>query len=189
MLGLAALARHPVRLVLSILALLVVAWLVVGSLVIVHPSVDKPTAADAIVVLGPPQMNGRLDVAKQLVAQGVASTVVVSVSFDNPKQADAIDYCQHPPTGVRVICFHAEPQSTRGEAEQTRQYVRQYGWHKVIVVTSVYHISRARMIFKRCFNGELLMVSANRDIGIKGWIYSFAYESASFVKAAIQNSC
>ncbi|HEY3090010.1 MAG TPA: hypothetical protein VGJ59_18315 [Jatrophihabitantaceae bacterium] len=53
---------------------LLVAWLVVGYLVIADPTVNHPRHADAVVVLGPPDNNGRVDTALSLIGQHVATT-------------------------------------------------------------------------------------------------------------------
>jgi hypothetical protein len=149
--------------------------------------VDKPSHADAIVVLGPVKQNGRLDVAKQLAADGMAPNMLISVGSTESREVS--DYCQHPPAEMRVECFTPHPDSTRGEAEKIRESVAENGWRKIIVVTSTYHISRARMIVKRCFDGQLLMVPANRGIGLWGWTYSYVYETSAYVKAAFQQGC
>ncbi len=178
--------RRGGRITLACLAVLVVAWLVACYVVVARPSVDHPTRADAIMVLGPPTANGRLQTALSLVDQQVAKNLVISLN--SPKQWQARVVCQHPPAGVTVTCFQPDPATTRGEAEQARRLAQQHGWTNVVVVTSIYHISRARMIFDRCLGG-VQMVAARRGVSLGTWAYQFLYQTAAFVKAAAQPGC
>ena len=166
---------------------LVVTWLVAGYLVFVDPKVSHPTHADAVVVLGSPVNNGRLDAALKLVHDGVSTNLVISLN--SPKQWQARNVCQQPPAGVAVTCFNPSPSTTRGEAEEVHRLVARHGWRNIVVVTSTYHVSRARMIFRRCFDGTLQMVAARRGISLRDWAYQYFYQSAAYVKAALQSGC
>ena len=57
------------------------------------------------------------------------------------------------------------------------------------MVTSTYHVSRARMIIERCFDGRLEVVAARSHISPLGWAYQFAYQTAGYLKAAISRGC
>src|SRR5262249_915134 len=50
----------------------------------------------------------------------------------------------------KVICFKPEPYSTQGEAEEIGRLVKQHHWKRVVVVTSRFHVTRPRMLVKRC---------------------------------------
>jgi hypothetical protein len=176
------------RLAIIALTTLLLLWLVGGYLVFVHPRVDKPVRVDAILVLGPPDSNGRLDEALALARQHIADTLVVSVEPDGTIS----DYpvCAGGDPALTVICFQpSNPPTTRGEARELARLSAQHGWKSVLVVTSSYHVSRARLIIKRCFTGRLLMVAARRGLGLSAWPYHYAYESASYAKAFLQNGC
>jgi hypothetical protein len=162
-------------------------WLIGGYFVIVRPHVNHPVHADAVVVLGPPDVNGRLDAARALLDQHVADTLVISLN--SPKQWRARDLCAQPPAGWDVSCFHADPATTRGEAEQVQRLARQHGWKSIIVVTSTYHVSRARMIFKRCFDGQLSFVAARHGITLWSWVYQSVYQTGAYVKALAKSDC
>jgi len=62
--------------------------------------------------------------------------------------------------GHRAICFRANPFSTRGEAEEIGRLAREHRWTKLDVVTSSFHVFRARILVKRCYRGTLRMVGA-----------------------------
>lgn len=166
---------------------LIVAWLIVGYLVIVDPTVNHPKHADAVIVLGPPDDNGRIDTALQLIHDHVASNLVISVASE--KQRNAKHLCTAAQDGFTVTCFQPNPATTRGEAEHMRALVRQHGWRSVVVVTSTYHVSRARMIFNRCLTGPLYVVAARHNISLLKWAYEYVYQSGAYVKAFTQPGC
>lgn len=166
---------------------LFVAWLVACFVVIVFPTVNHPRHADAVVVLGPPTVNGRLEAGLALIRQHLASDLVVSVGGDDHMLSSPL--CAQPQHGFTVTCFEPHPGTTRGEAEHVRDLARQHGWASVVVVTSTYHVSRARLIFHRCLNGSLAVVAARRDITLRSWAYQFLYQTGAYVKAFLHRSC
>ena len=166
---------------------LVVAWLVACFLVVFDPTVNRATRADAVVVLGPPTEDNRLETGLTLISQGYASNLVISINSPNQRRARAV--CAQPPGGVSVTCFTPDPATTQGEAQQIRRLAAAQHWNAVIVVTSTYHVSRARMIIKRCFDGRLEVVAARSHISPLGWAYQFAYQTGGYLKAAINWGC
>ena len=64
-------------------------------------------------------------------------------------------------SAFRVICFHARPYSTRGEAETVARIAAARHWRSLVVVTSTYHVRRAKMLFERCFRGRVQAVGAH----------------------------
>ena len=59
------------------------------------------------------------------------------------------------------MCFHPQPYSTQGEARWVGREARRRSWTTVVVVTSTYHLRRARMIVERCVDGEVAAVGAD----------------------------
>lgn len=70
-----------------------------------------------------------------------------------------------------------------------RDLARQHGWTSVGVVTSTYHVSRARIIFDRCLDGRLYVVAARHGISVFTWAYQYLYQTGAYVKAALQSDC
>jgi uncharacterized SAM-binding protein YcdF (DUF218 family) len=147
--------------------LLVGLWLVAVAVLFVWPQAsDTPPAhADAVVVLSGGG-NGRLDPALKLVDRGIAPVLAISSPFRQPTWTTAIRLCtgQTPHPGFKVICFQAAPYSTRGEAETVSRLAKRDGWNRLVVVTSAYHVTRARMLFRRCYHGDLWTVGTSSTL-------------------------
>ncbi len=149
------LIRWAVRLVLF--AVLFFAFVAATVHFFVLPHLDKVTRADAVVVLSGGKTD-RLPKGLGLVQQGVAPTLVISDGLAKDyTQANALCRNKQP---FKVICFKPDPYSTRGEAEGVARLAKQHHWRSIVVVTSRYHVFRARILFKRCFKGHLAVVGS-----------------------------
>jgi len=143
-----------VRLLLLALA----AWLAACAFLFLWPRQDSPRRADAVVVLSGDR-DFRLPRALELMEGRVASTLVISDGRD-PKWPQASRLCRSGGGGFRVVCFHPDPYSTTGEAAAVGKLARERGWDSLVVVTSTFHLFRARMLFERCFSGDVGAVGA-----------------------------
>jgi uncharacterized SAM-binding protein YcdF (DUF218 family) len=157
--------RRPVlRRALLVLGLLVVAWVVVCSVLFVWPPAESgaPQRADAVVVLAG-GLNARLDPALALMRRRVAPVLVVSGAFHGHRWPKAERLCSgaYAPLRYRVICSRPRPYSTRGEARMIDRLARAHGWDEVVVVTSTFHVTRAHMLVRRCYDGGLAFVGTH----------------------------
>jgi hypothetical protein len=139
-----------VKKALLVVELLLVAFIGASLYLFVFVPSAKPTHADAIVVLSSDKP--RYDAGVRLYRQRVAPVLALSLpafegfgGYDCPKFA---------------LCFRAKPYSTRGEAQTVARLARAHGWRRIVVVTSRYHVRRARMLFRRCVDAKLQFVSA-----------------------------
>jgi uncharacterized SAM-binding protein YcdF (DUF218 family) len=180
-------SRRWLRRVLVGCLLLLLVWLIGGYFVIVHPVTDRPTRVDAILVLGPPDVDGRVIEALALAQQHDATNLVISVTSD--AQYHAKHACTEGITGLHVTCFQPHPRTTQGEAEEIGRLARAHGWTKIIVVTSTYHVSRARVIVDRCMPGQVFMVAAPGHPSLGQWAYQYLYQTGAFVKAMLNRHC
>ncbi len=158
-----------------------------GVPVYVHPQLDQPRHADAILILSGPY-HDRYPFGFELAEEGFAPHVVVS----NPNGAASprlTQYCATPHPRFTVYCFAPDPPTTKGEARELRRLVSEYGWHTVIVVTFRPHISRARYILEKCFDGALVMVANPTHITGRRWVYEYFYQTAGYVRAVLQPGC
>jgi len=151
------------RQVLSLITLAAVILYGVGVWLFLLQKDDRLPAhgADAVVVLA--GSSKRLPLALSLVQQHVATTLLVS---ENTAQSDPARYllCHGPkPKGYTLICQRADPFSTRGEARMTAALAMKNHWRSVVVVTSRYHLYRARMLFQRCTDAAVIMRGTDAD--------------------------
>jgi uncharacterized SAM-binding protein YcdF (DUF218 family) len=109
-----------------------------------NPDAQEAAKADAIVVLG--GRPNRVPVGLRLWRDGFAPILVV---FNASGEGDD----EH-------LYVRPEPYTTRGEARSTARLAREHGWGSIVLVTSSYHVPRARMLFRRAFDGEVLTVGA-----------------------------
>jgi uncharacterized SAM-binding protein YcdF (DUF218 family) len=109
-----------------------------------HAATLPDMSADAIVVLG--GRPNRLPVGLRLLREGEGRVLIV---FNATGHGDE----EH-------LYVRPDPYTTRGEARAVAKLAREHGWRSIVVVTSTYHVPRARLIFRRAFDGELRMASA-----------------------------
>lgn len=109
---------------------------------------------DAIVALDGDRPR-RLRKAVELAATGVAPTLAVVRA-----EAVAPELFAAASVPFEVLSVVPEPSTTRGEARAVARLARERGWRRILVVTSTYHVPRARLIFRRCLDNELAFVSA-----------------------------
>jgi uncharacterized SAM-binding protein YcdF (DUF218 family) len=149
----------PERIVLALAAVWVVLCLVFFTW---SPwETGAPKKADVVVVLSGGRE--RLPPALALIRRGVAKTLAISSVARTPNWPLGHSICaKHRYAGARVLCFDAVPYSTRGEAETVARLARTHHWSRVVVVTSRFHITRAHLIFRRCYHDRLWFVGVPR---------------------------
>ena len=136
----------------------VLAFLGLSAKLFIWPVQNSPKRADAVVVLSGDKP--RLTKALELMRRGVAPMLVISVGLA-PKWPEANRLCRQGSPRFRVVCFRPDPYSTRGEARRVARMARTRAWKTVVIVTSTYHITRARLIFNRCLDGRVQAVGAD----------------------------
>jgi uncharacterized SAM-binding protein YcdF (DUF218 family) len=116
-----------------------------------------PAHADAVVVLSGGRE--RLPPAMALIRRGVAPVLAISSVGRTRPWALGHRLCRDGRyAGARVLCFDARPFSTQGEARAVERLARERRWSRIVVVTSRFHVTRAHMLFRRCFDGRLWLV-------------------------------
>jgi uncharacterized SAM-binding protein YcdF (DUF218 family) len=148
-----------IRLAFVTMALLVAAYAAGVVWLFFFHHEDKPRAADAMIVLA--GTIERLPEGLRLVRQGYAHVLVVSLTQPVPSPSQLAACNGH--HDYRAICFRADPYSTRGEAREIGRLARIHGWRTINVVTSHYHVVRARVLIARCYHGDLRMVGVRQS--------------------------
>ena len=150
-------------------------------------AVEAVPEADAIVMF----VGGkgeRLTLVRRLVDAGVAADVVIpngmaiegSVGSGSCMSAGTAEvYCPPLPDG-----------DTRSEARLIADLAAEQGWDDLVVVTSTYHVERARLRLQRCFDGTITTVGAEPDIGLVSAFGKAGHELLGHVEArTLQRSC
>lgn len=133
--------------------LLVIALAAFSILPVVSPTTSGPAPADAVIVLSGDH-GERFPIARDLVERGLAGSLVF---VGTPDRAREEELCQSRQR-VEYICLRPQPDSTRAEARAIGELAERRGWRTLVVVTSNYHLARARMLVRRCFDGDVRMM-------------------------------
>lgn len=130
-------------------------------LLLPDPLDDHPT--DAIVV--PTGAAGRIDRGIDLLEHHEAKRMLISGVAPTVRPIDlALEY--HAPRALFACCIDLGRQAvdTRSNAEETARWVRAHGYRSVRLVTSDWHMARARMELGNALDDDVTIV---RD-GVKG---------------------
>jgi len=176
-----------IRRVMVAVFLLLIAAAIGGLPVYVRPQVDPLRHADAIFVLGGVGW-GRYPFGFELGEQGWAPMVVVS-NPNGPRDPWLTQFCATPQPRLNLHCFIPDPRTTKGEGRELGRLAAQYRWRTVIVVTARQHISRARFILERCFDGDLVMVASPTHMSVARWAFEYVYQTAGYLRAALEPGC
>jgi uncharacterized SAM-binding protein YcdF (DUF218 family) len=127
------------------------------------PTGKPPRTASAVVLLAGGNRD-RLSKAMALMHAGIAPKLFIFDGKD-PGWLAANALCGTTQTdlngvGFTVTCPEAKPNTTRGEAEWARAEYRDNHWNRVVVVTSRYHLTRARLDMDRCLGSGFIMSSS-----------------------------
>ena len=178
------------RLIRWLTAVIAVALVAVaaGWSVYVHPQIDQLRHADVVLVLGGFGYE-RYPYGMSLAAAGWAPNLVISNPHDPKDDPWLHDYCGKKHPEFTLYCFKPDPGTTRGEAREFSRMAAEHGWKSAIVVTFRPHISRARFILHKCFNGELIMVASPAPMPRPRWIYESLYQTAGYIRAGLEPTC
>lgn len=178
--------RRFIAIAAIVVGALLAAWVAFSIIVIGHPTLtEHPTAADAIVVLGP--SNKRVPQAVAL-ARGLDVTNLVLSIGDFKVQRETT--CSQ--RDLDVTCFTPNPYNTAGEAAEIGTLAAQHGWTRIIVIAAKAQASRAKYLIGQCFPGEIEMVaSTNPESITRGldWIWTSIYQTAAWAKALVTDPC
>lgn len=174
-------SRAWIRVPLILLLVCVLAAAGVARL-FVWPVTGPVTRADAVAVLSGDH-GERLPRALQLLHAGTAKTLVLVGSLDTPL---ATQLCLGGQP-YEVVCLPVARDSTRTEAEATARLAARREWKSLIVVTSIQHVTRAGLLFDRCFTGHLEMVGARPPYGLGTTLRQYIHETLGLGEALVRH--
>ena len=153
----------------------------------VWPPEDAPAGADAVVMF----VGGRgerLAAAERLMAEGRAPNLVIPNGMA-PEWPAGNRACSEE-RQYDVHCPRPDPDTTRGEARTIAALAKDKGWTRVIVVTSSYQLTRARLLLERCFDGEVHAERAKPGLSLVTWAQRIAHEWLGWAHAmTIERGC
>jgi uncharacterized SAM-binding protein YcdF (DUF218 family) len=138
-----------------------------------------PPRVDAIVELGGEGMEGRDRLALELARAHQAPFLVQSTVVE---EAGA-HRCLPPVPDVTILCFHADPDTTRGEAHYIAEEAERRHWKSIVLATTPDQAWRARLRTTRCFGGDVYV--ATSPLPVKSWMRQIPYQWAATVKAVV----
>lgn len=161
--------------------------LVLGVVLLVRflilPPPEPESRADAVVVLAG-AASTRLPVALSVVRQTGGSLVISAAGGEVNASARAL--CG---SNANVYCFTPSPANTRGEAEAIGRLVARHGWKRIDVVTSTFHVTRARLLLERCTRAQVEMVAAWPGSSVRYWTGRLVHEIGGLMEATVVGSC
>lgn len=173
--------RRRTTLRAALLAAVVLAALGVATVrLFVRPSSDVPKGADAVVIFAGGR-GERLAAAERLMAAGLAPNLVVPNGTAPEWPAGNRACSEERP--YQVSCPQPDPDTTRGEARTIAALAKEKGWTRVLVVTSSYQLSRARLLLRRCFDGEVFSVRAHPVLSTFEWAQRVGHEWLGWIEA------
>ena len=143
--------------------------------------------ADAVVIF----VGGRgerLHTARELLDAGVADTLVIP----NGLEADdrSLRRSCRDARRFEVLCPATTSIDTGGEARAIAVLARERGWDRLVMVTSNYHVARARLRLERCFEGDIEAVDAGTWSTRRQLVRNVVREWFGHVEArTIERSC
>ena len=153
----------------------------------VWPSTAQAEAVDAVVLFAGGS-GERLAFAERLMAEGLAPNLVIPNGTapewpaGNRACSDSLPY--------EVHCPRPDPDTTRGEARLIASLAQREGWKRVIVVTSSYQLSRARLLLGRCMDGDVLAMRAQPELSALEWAQRIGHEWLAWTHAmTIERGC
>jgi uncharacterized SAM-binding protein YcdF (DUF218 family) len=175
--------HHVLRPLFVIVSVLVAALAVASVPLFILYDDDEVAQVDAVMVLAGEKR--RLPVGLELVERGVAPVLVISDGLD-PRWTQANRLCRFGDP-EKIVCTRPDPYSTRGEAQLAARLARERGWDSIAVVSSRFHLFRARLLFERCFDGKLAFVgSPNPELRLP---LAIAFEWIKLARATVERGC
>jgi len=150
-----------IRRLIAIAALVYLLGFVLYTLTLPRPLEDMKT--DAIVV--PTGGAGRIDRGLALIAGHQAKRLLISGAAPGVRPIDlSIKY--KVPLGLFACCVDLghEAVDTRSNGEETAKWLRDHGYKSVRLVTSDWHMARARMELEAALGSDVTVV----DDGVQG---------------------
>ena len=130
---------------------------------------DSPKDSDVIVILGGGDQ-GRVERAADLYQSGYAGKVLITPAGDRYNAEELTSIVRHYGVEEEDVIVDTESTSTYSNAERTLEIMDDNNFESAMIVTSDYHLKRAKLAFERLNDNEKAFnyISASNLEGKKG---------------------
>lgn len=173
--------RRRLRVLAAVAASGIVVSLWLLALVLAVPVDEAPTGDAVIVHAG--GRGERIDRALDLMEEGAAPTLVVMYLGTDLYPDDAALCGQTEP--YAVLCPAPEPVTTIGEAQEIGDLEAANGWDRIVIVTTDYHVRRAKLLDNKCADAEVLAAAGGHQLGFWAHAERVGHEMLGLVQAFV----
>lgn len=167
-----------------IMMIIISIWSLVSLRVFIYPS--HPEVKDVDTVFVPATIPGRFAAVEEIMSQGIADTLVVSVpEIPNIPPPEICESNRE----YEIICVTPRPSTTQGEAIAISQIAHSENWNKIAVLTFDAHSYRTKLLISRCWNKEIRMLSLDYDLSFYRKIQVSLYETGAVFKSVLTPDC
>ena len=167
------------RLMMAAVVVLALTGAALFALVVVVPVDDAPSGDAVIVHAG--GRGERLAEALELMDIGAAPTLVVMyLGTDLYPDSDALCGRTEP---YEVVCPAPEPVTTIGEAQEIGDLVLARDWDRIVVVSTDYHVRRAKLLDDKCTDAEVRAVAGSHQLGFLAHAERVGHEMLGLLQA------
>ncbi|QQD85647.1 YdcF family protein [Jeotgalicoccus sp. ATCC 8456] len=146
-----AMTKPKIAIPLTIILTLIMVGVIVESFI--HNDSEKPEDSDVIVVLGGGDQ-GRMKRAADLYESSYAEKVIVTPVGDRYNTEELTNIARHYGIEEEDIIVDSESTSTYTNAQRTIEIMDENDFELAMIVTSDYHVKRAKIIFDRLNDGS-----------------------------------
>lgn len=147
-----------------------------------QPRLDPPQHSDVIYLLGGERYGAGMGLS--MLDEGLGDALVLSwTDYNLPECLEGFH------GGRPVLCIEPQPATTQGEAMVLPSLMEDHGWSSVTVVTWPAHVPRTRLLFERCYSGDMRFGSTNYPYGRRERVVKAFYETISWAKASATPGC
>lgn len=157
--------------------------------ILLGPTVFDSTGVDAVFVFAGGK-GERFQMAETLVPAGSAVPIIANLGFQTwPGQSAIQKACKEAEgSNMKLVCVRTilENNNTAGEARLFSSYALKREYSSVLLVTSSYHMFRAKLRMSQCYNGKIFVAPVNATVSVRG----IAHEIGGIIEAVfLDRSC
>src|SRR5699024_5757179 len=158
-----------IKIAIPLLVILALTFIAIIIESFIQGEADSPEDSDVIVILGGGEQ-GRVEKAADLYQSGYASKVLNTPADDRYNAVEITYIVRHYGVEEEDVIVDTESTSTYSNAERTLEIMDDNNFESAMIVTSDYHLKRAKLTFERLNDNEKTFnyIAASNLEGKKG---------------------